>query len=342
MIFEVLWPFLSLSSAIYFPKVTWRVELYLSFKKYPRIFSLTRYSFLFSNLILCIDIFPWCLHFFCYYSVALDCIVYISLCFCANISVESTPSSDQSLYIVKILIMTPNCPPKSLSEFALPQAVFCIGCYHSSMKHMLFKNSCLEMSWPITFLLPSFLSFSFLFVFLSSFSPSFLFPCLLFHPSSHQYVLGGSSTVDSAVTALNGPVFLWGDENGFHACLPRPQRRVCRHSTVFESSGHNRNTCISCVKRNGRDWRYLAGRRKKSLVWDWVSSLSRILKGLPQAGISVLCTTKRSQTKAGKLQGQVLMLSLMKNFVNAFDLLTSPSCSVNVLFHASGKKNLQE
>ena len=32
------------------------------------------------------------------------------------------------------------------------------------------------------------------------------------------------------------------------------------------------------------------------------------------------------------------MLSLMKNFVNAFDLLARPSCSVSVLFHTSGKK----
>ena len=166
MIFEVLWPFLSLSSAIYFPKVTWRVELYLSFKKYPWSFSLTSYSFLFSNLILCIDIFPWCLHFFCYYSVALDCIVYISLCFCANISVESTPSSYQSLYIVKILIMTPNCPPKSLSEFALPQAVFCIRLWNACfLKIVAWKClGLLRFSFFLPFL---FLSFCFPFFFLS-------------------------------------------------------------------------------------------------------------------------------------------------------------------------------
>lgn len=67
---------------------------------------------------------------------------------------------------------------------------------------------------------------------------------------------------------------------------------------MFESSEHNRNPCISCVKRNGRDWRYLAGRRKKKLGVNWVSSLSHILKGLPQgAGISVLCGTRRSQTQ---------------------------------------------
>lgn len=83
-------------------------------------------------------------------------------------------------------------------------------------------------------------------------------------------------------------------------------------------------------------------KKKKLGVRLGVLSVSYFERPAARTGISVLCGTRRSQTKAGELQRQVLVLSFMKNFINAFDLLTSPSCSVSVLSHASGKKSLQE
>lgn len=122
---------------------------------------------------------PFLFFFFCCYSVALNCIVYISLCFCATIFVEATPSSDQSLHTVKIFIMTPKLPSRKLSEFALPQAVFFFrGYYHSSVKRCFLKVvtwKCLKLHMPL-FLPFLFLSFCFSFFFLSflSLSPASL------------------------------------------------------------------------------------------------------------------------------------------------------------------------
>lgn len=138
---------------------------------------------------------------------------------------EATPSSDQSLHTVKIFIMTPNCPPESCLSLHSTSSIF-HGILPFFCETHVFKSGYLEMSWSITFLpLPS-LSFScLLFFFLLSLLPfSFLppFPSIQSSACAKRLFHSGQC----AVTALNGLVSPCGDENGFHACLPRPQEEI--------------------------------------------------------------------------------------------------------------------
>lgn len=142
------------------------------------------------------------------------------------------------------MAVIPNCPPKIVPQLALLRTLLLVGCYHSAVKHVLWKSCCFGdvlVRVSVSFLLssfpfPVFLSFfphslSFFLTFLSSFPSSSLRSSV---SSIHQSAVFAERVfhTERCCTALHSSCRPEGE--GTRApCLPPQSPRRCYRHTVF-------------------------------------------------------------------------------------------------------------